>query len=488
MTKSESVNPYKKYTKDTFLATIANIAMSLKGIILLPILTKTLDAELYGIWSLILVTIALLTPLALLQLNQAMTRFLAAEEDKKKISKGVSSIFIAVFLIGAALSLVIFAGAKPLAVTLFGGANAEPFIKIAAFVLFITVIDQIVSQYFRAFRQMKRYSFFMILQTVGEVSLIAYFVSAGLGLFGALYSLLAVRALTFTIGFLLVTSEIKITTPQISLLRPYLFFSLPLIPFMLCAWIVTLSDRYVIGYFMSIDAVGVYSACYALGSMAQFFISPLWIVLFPATTNLYEKNQIPELKNHLKYSLKFFLMFAIPASFGLSVLSKSLLGVLTTPKFIEGYLIVPIVAVGVVLFSSSTIMGNILMLVKRTKTLSLIYGISALINIMLNIILVPLIGILGAAIATLMTFMVHLVVIGKISFKELSFDVDPKFIIKSLISSSIMGLIILRLNPISISAILISITAGAVMYFGILILLKGFTKEEYMFIRDTIKL
>jgi uncharacterized membrane protein len=60
---------------------------SIKGIILLPILTKTLGAELYGIWAQMLVTVSLLMPLALLQLGFAMTKFLAAEKDKEKVSK-----------------------------------------------------------------------------------------------------------------------------------------------------------------------------------------------------------------------------------------------------------------------------------------------------------------------------------------------------------------------------------------------------------------
>jgi O-antigen/teichoic acid export membrane protein len=57
---------------------------------------KTLGAELYGIWAQIMATVSLLMPLAQLRLGFAMTRFLAAENDKEKISKSFSSIFVAV--------------------------------------------------------------------------------------------------------------------------------------------------------------------------------------------------------------------------------------------------------------------------------------------------------------------------------------------------------------------------------------------------------
>ncbi|MFC1898801.1 flippase [Chloroflexota bacterium] len=487
-TEVKSVIIYGKYTKDTTLASIATIILSLKGIILLPILTKALGAELYGIWSQILVTIALLTPLALLQLNQAMIRFLAAEEDKRKVSQGLFSIFSAISIFTAILSFAMFIIAKPLAIVIFGDANAQPFIQIAAFVLFLNVIDQVVLGYFRAFRQMKKYSIFITLQTVIEISLITYFVlSLGLELSGALYSLLVAKGIILIVGLLLIISEIKIVTPSITLLKPYLAFSLPLIPFMLCAWIVTLSDRYIIGYFMNMNAVGVYSAAYSLGNLVQLFIAPFWIVLFPTVTNLYEHGQIQEIKTHLKYSLKLFLMFAIPVFFGLSVLSQSLLDILTTSEFSRGYLIIPIVSLAVVLFGSSSILGNTLMLLKKTKTIALIYGGSALINIMLNIALVPSIGILGAAIATLATFTLHLIVISKISYRRLLFGIDLKFIIKSIISSLVMGVIVSLLNFGGVISIIISIVSGVVTYFGTLILLKGFTRGEYIFLKNILR-
>ena len=88
------MNPYKKYAKNVSLVTIANIISTLKGFILLPILTKALGAELYGMWALILVTISLLAPLCTLELGFAIVRFLGAEKDKEKISEGFSSIFI----------------------------------------------------------------------------------------------------------------------------------------------------------------------------------------------------------------------------------------------------------------------------------------------------------------------------------------------------------------------------------------------------------
>lgn len=263
---------YKKFTKDVGLVGIANIISVLKGLILLPILTKTLGAEMYGIWALIVVTVSLLMPLALLQLGFAMTRFLAAEKDKEKINKGFSSIFAASSFTAFVLSFLIFILAEPLAVTVFGGADATYFVRISAFLVLLTTLDQVIIEYFMAFRQMERYAAFMILGTIGEIALIGYLVLSGYGLFGVIVSQLVIKTILFAAGFLLVGREVGVNKPSIAAIKQYLGFSLPLIPASLCYWIVNLSDRYVIGYFLNIKAVGIYSVAYSLGSLVAFFL------------------------------------------------------------------------------------------------------------------------------------------------------------------------------------------------------------------------
>jgi O-antigen/teichoic acid export membrane protein len=286
---------------------------------------------------------------------------------------------------------------------------------------------------------------------------------------------------------LLITSDVGISTPSFSVVKPYLPYTLPILPSVLCYWFINLGDRYVIGYFMGADAVGVYSASYGLGAVLGLFYAPLTSTLFPAMVHCYESNKIQELKMHLKYSLKFFLMFAIPSFFGLSVLSKSLLVTLATSEFVEGYVVISIVALATVLFSCSSINTHVLNLFKETKKVGMIYSVSASINVVMNIILVPLVGIVGAAIATLITFAVHLFVVSKISFKRLPYDIDFKFIRKSVISSVIMGFAIWKLNPFGAINILVSIGVAAAIYFGFMVLLKGFTRDEYEFLKGMLR-
>jgi len=105
----------------------------------------------------------------------------------------------------------------------------------------------------------------------------------------------------------------------------------------------------------------------------------------------------------------------------------------------------------------------------------------------LNISLVPLMGIVGAAIATLVTFMIHLFVVSKLSSKRLSYDIDFKFIGKSIAASVPMAFVVWKLNPYGTVNILVSIAIAAAIYFGILTLLRGFTREEFKFLKGFFK-
>jgi O-antigen/teichoic acid export membrane protein len=329
----------------------------------------------------------------------------------------------------------------------------------------------------------KRYAGFLILQSILNVLLVSYAVLSGYSLLGALVAGIIVNTFSLFLGLFFICSQIGIGKPNLAVLKPYLAYSLPLLPAALSCWVVEISDRYIIAYFLGVASVGIYSPAYSLGYMIRMFMYPIATILHPTIFKLYEDNKIEELKRYLKYSLKVFLMFAVPALFGLTVLSKSLLLTLTTSEYASAYLVVPIAALGTIFYVYGGTISIILQVLKRTKVMMWANVAGALINIVLNIVLIPIIGILGAAISTLMTFLYIGVVYGILSFRAIPFDIDFKFLTKSVFSAIPMVFVVWKLNPYGVVNILIAIGIAAAIYFGVLILLRGFTKEEYLFLK-----
>jgi len=475
---------YKKFTQDVGLIGATQVLLRLGGLILIPIITKTLGAYQYGIWAQILVTISLLTPLVMLGLSATIVRFLAGEKEKEKIREGFLSVVAVTIFTGSLLSVILFCSSDFLASTVFGDINASYFIKAASFLVLISALDEITLTYFRTFRQIKTYSGLTLLKSFGELCLMAFLLLSGFGLFGAIIALLIIGTITFVIAFSLIISQIGFKFPTFSELKPYLRYGMPLTPNAMIMWIIHSSDRYIIGYFIGMAAVGVYSAAYAMGNLITFFLTPIMVILFPTISKLYEEKRIEEVKNYLKYSLKYFLIFAIPSAFVLSVLAKPLLRILTTAEFVSGSIVVPFVAFGVITFGIFQICIYITHLAKKTELNVILLGTSAFSNIILNIILIPYIGILGAAIATLISYAVLALLTVFVSFKYLKFEIDWSFILKSTISSISMAFLILKVNPTDVFHVLASLGIGAVVYFVLIILLKAVTKTELKFFWD----
>lgn len=473
---------HKKFATDIGIVGIRNILTTLSGILLLAILTKTLGAHDYGIWVQITITIVLLDFVASLGLPYAMVRFLAGEKNRTAIQEGLFSTAIIVFFIGLIASFLLIILSE-LYASFFG--DVKGIIMVVALIVPIWGVDGVFLDFFRAFRQMKKVLVFTIIQSFGEVGLIAYLLLfSDYGLYEAVLSLLVVRTILFFVMGYSIVSKIGVKIPNFSRIKEYLAFCLPTIPGNMSSWLVNSSDRYIIGFFLGATFVGYYSPGYALGSIIGMLMAPLGFVLPAALSKLYDENNMSEVKTHLQYSLKYFLALAIPSAFGVSILSKQLLTILSTPEIaLQGYLITPFVAVSSLLLGADTVIAHILVVTKKTRILGTIWVMAAVSNLGLNIIVVPYMGILGAAITTLLAFTLAFILTIFYSFKYIKFDIDFGFILKSIFASVAMSLVITWWNPVGLLNVLIVIGVCAVVYATILLLLKGIKKEEIDFFK-----
>ena len=477
----------KLFVQRVGLISLTNFLISLSGILLLPILTKKLSIEEYGIWVQVGVTISLLPVILNLGLPYAMIRFLAAKKDKKEIQEGFYSVVAILLLTSVTGSLLLLLFSKPLAAMFLG--NRVDLINILSLMIPIASLNAVCLNFFRAFQHIKRYTFFTFLQTYIMLVLVAWSLLSGHGIFEAVLCRLLSQIIIFLLMTSLIVSNIGVKIPNFLHIREYLNFGIPTIPGNLSYWIVEWSDRYVIGYFLGLSFVGYYSPGYGLGSLIRMFVAPLGTLLLPVLSKLYDENKIPEVKAYLEYSLKYFLMFAIPSAFGISLLSKSLLTSLSTSEIaFHGYLVTSFVALSMILYGVRSIIAQIILLVKKTKITGNIWMMAGGLNLGLNIIFIPYFGIIGAAITTLMAYAFALILTLHYSFKYLKFNIDFHFILKSIFASIIMSLVIIKCNPVGALNILIVIGVCAIVYFIALLLLKGIKKEEIEFFRQLLRI
>ncbi len=460
------------------LVGITDVIVSFRGLITLPILTKTLGTSGYGILAQVLITISLLIHFIHLGLGASLVRFLPSK-NKKEISQGIFTVLIVITLIGVIISFLLFFSSEIIANIFLKDESAIPVIKIAVILLVTRALRMVISNSFRILGQIKRYSIVKLLQTFFEIGLIAYFVLSGYGVFGAMLALIISELIFLIVILLLLVSYAGFAFPDFSILRQFLSFCLPLVPLGIFQVVVDSSDRYVIGFFMGASAVGKYSAAYTIGAIA-LMISPFIIyILSPTLASLYDNGKIDTVKTHLSYSLKYFLLLSIPSAFGLSILAKPLFPILATGEFsLIGVSVVPLVSSGLILFGIYMLFAEVIKLSNRTKIFVIVFFIASILNIGLNIIFVPYFGPVGAAITTLISYAVVMIITIYKSRQFLKFNIDLNFIVKSIACSIIMVLIIWFINPVGIIEVIISIIAGFIIYIFMLFILKGFSKKE----------
>jgi O-antigen/teichoic acid export membrane protein len=475
-------SPYRKFARDVIVIGVFNVLMAINGLLLLPLLTKSLGAHDYGILAQVNATKGLIIILAGLGLPNAMTRLLAALKIKQEIREQFYAVFLFESLITAVFSGILIIFAPFIADAFFSGATS--IVRITGLIGFVWTLDGVCLIYFKAYRQMMKFAIFGLVSGYVEFGVIAYMVLNGHGLFGVVFAIFIIEGLYLLFLLYAIKSQIGLKIPDFSKLKQYLGLALPMFPADVSSWLLNLSDRFIIGYFLGAAAVGIYSASYGLAMLISWSSGILSFVLLPTLSRLYDEGRIDEIKILQSRSLEYFLALAIPFICGAAILSRAVLGFLSTPEIASGgWLVTPLVVSSITLLGIGNIIGQILIVAKKTKIMGRAGVIAALVSISLNVILVPRIGIKGAAISVLVVYLFTSAIYVYHSHKIVQLKIDGLFVLKSLGASAIMSLVVWWLNSAAILKTPLTVFTGIAVYGIAFILLKGFSKQRWLFFK-----
>jgi len=233
------------------------------------------------------------------------------------------------------------------------------------------------------------------------------------------------------------------------------------------------ADTVVIGYFLSNADVGVYQIVLQLATMATFATSALRSTLWPKVSRWGTIGELELIEESLSRAFTYSLILAVPVLAGGVLLGDRLLYFLYGAEFARGYtafmllLIVQIVNIFMFFFTSY------ISALDRIKDLFKVTIVAAAANIVLNIILIPVIGIEGAAVATLLTMILNAVLARRVLSQMITIRVERDSLWNILKASFVMSIFVgsYRLSiPLStVWLTLAPVVLGGMMY-GILIL------------------
>jgi len=242
------------------------------------------------------------------------------------------------------------------------------------------------------------------------------------------------------------------------------------------------ADTILIGYFMSNADVGIYRTAFQLTSVATFTTLALHTVLYPKMSTWAVQGQVTEIRDSLARAFTYSLFLAIPICIGGWILGERLLYYLYGASFTSGtqalFFLLLVQVVNVFMFLGTMSLNSL----NRPKDAFWITSIAAIANIILDILLIPVLGITGAAIATLIAMTLNalgaLILLSRII--SIKFEYGP--VKHMLYAAGCMGIFLLFIHftfPLThVVTVLTMVIIGAGIYISVLFKLDKEIRDE----------
>jgi O-antigen/teichoic acid export membrane protein len=471
-----------KFLKDFLKYSPSIIIPGIIGFISIPVLTHFFNPLDYGNYILAMAIIGAVSILAS-WVSLSVVRYNVAYEKE-----GRPGYFYSLIVKLTVYSAIIISSIYLLAIYLLKN-NYDPDFKIllmlSAPVLFFSILFESLKQFFRARNKSAFYSFFEAANKVGAFLAgiaVIYFLKTGIkGLFyGAICIYILILPWVFYFSKQGATlkdfNNSKISKDFFSEIAHY---GVPLMLSSIAAWVLSLSDRFIINYYFTAREVGIYSAGYKI---AEYTVSVIIMLAVFAGTPLlistwekegYEKSRDLNIK-----ITRFFLLTTVPLSVFLSISSKNIVMMLTSKDYLESYRIIPVIVAGVFLLGLQQRFYAGFYFYKKTKFITFSLALAAALNVILNIIFVPRFGYASAAVTTLFSYLASMVMIVISSIKLFKWKFPFKTLLNTAFSSIIMGLAVYFCNKYIHIAPVISLILGILLsmpiYLSALLLMREF--------------
>src|SRR6185295_18738050 len=184
-------------------------------------------------------------------------------------------------------------------------------------------------------------------------------------------------------------------------MREQLTFGLALVPGAMAGFTLDLSDRFFLRHYSNLEQVGLYSLGYRLGEIIFFIVAAVQLA-WPQF--VFANRKSPQAKQLYSYATTYYLTGMLFLVLGLSALAPEIVAIMAAPRYAAAAPIVPWIALSGLCEGIRYVLTIGIMFQKRPIIRSMGMGGAALVNVVLNILLIPPYGMMGAAWATLAGF------------------------------------------------------------------------------------
>ena len=459
------------------------------------IAARYLGPEKYGIYEMLntILTIAIL--ICSFGILSGITRYIPYyfKKNEKHLLRGYLNFIIRIpIIISIIVSLLIFVGAKEIGIFFNLPNEFSLFLRIISVFIPLKVASQVLRQIIVSRKKIFFQSF--------SINFLEKFV-----LFAGLILVFIFKLSFIYIAFLLIASIVipflfdftiykrKLLLPRVekseSKYKEWLFFSIPLFFSGFFAFIMHWTDNLFIGKLLDVSMLGIYAIAYSIGDSLGLFQNIFTGIFSPLIAEKFALNKNEEINFIFRKVASWSFGLALPLFTFFLAFGKDFLSIVYGKEYSDGYLPLIIISSGMLIFLMAGANESVLITHKKTKFIFKVNIFVLFINVILNIVLIKLIGITGAALASALSLLIRSFLTFTKAKKIVGISIDIKYNLKFLFAgllSFLSAIFFKKLIHVDINLYSLIIFALGILIFYILtsLLLKNFSKED----RDIFKL
>jgi len=467
---------FRKIVTDSAVSTLRTLLFTGRRLLVIPLLTKLIDVGSYGFWATSMGLVLLFAKIGGLQMSNALIRYTSQETDEAGTFGGT----FLVTLFGALLAAAGFMGFAVLTGFLEQAsvptAERDVLLATIAMMVFARTLFGYLSNYPRALNRVKEFEAIQLIELAFEVLAIAVTLYVTRSVVWGMVALVTVLVVT-DIGLLVRYVGTSISVPSQTRIRKYVSYSFPLIFKGVSAMLLANADKFLVLYLLSPAAAGVYAAAYTICGVFRSLSSVLNPTLYPAVSAAWDDGEMADLRSLYRGVLMGYTILALPALVGLTLVAPSFIRLLSTEAVGDGAtVLVPVIGVGLLFRAYEGPLSYILKADERTTVLGAVVVLAATVNLALNVLLIPSLELMGAAIATLVSEVLIFGVVFWYARSLVKLVMPLRVVVKTLLASALMAAVLLAvpIDRTTIQYLLVAPPLGVGVYFAVMFVTGGF--------------
>lgn len=476
MNKNESIGKgffFNVFAKLFFFATAYAVYIVLGKILLTP--------EQFGTYGVVVYAFSIVDAVLISVFDQPIAKFVSAEP--KNSERILSKCLRSQILLCIVVFIVLFFSSPLIAIALNDASLAKYFQIFSFFVLFMpafALIEGYLNGRGRFVSQAKLNIMYVGMRMLFIVGFAFFLLPLGLALEGAFFGFVIASSLSLLVAWFFYGRVPKEDYSLSNLIK----FAVPILIFSIVSSIITnfdilavkaLSEKALSSFF-----AGNFLVAITIARIPHFFVLALIIVLFPVISSLNAQKNSGQVGFVIKKAMRYSLVFLIPLAFLIAVVPNALVNFFYSSKYSAAFLVLPLLAFSQLFYSLFLIFSSIVAGVNKPFLSVYAAIVVLLIDIALNIVLIPSIGFAGVGYASLVSSIIGFLILLFFVQREFGFVISLFSVVRIVTASLIAVFPFVFFKPFGLMLIPFGFFA-AIVFFAVLFVLRELSAEDIKF-------